>query len=90
MRTNFKKLLTKKNDMKNLQQCTHCLMVVSKDDNTCPSCGEAINLSQPEAASGCYEPYLNQKNKPLDITDIEKIAVTAIWFLIGFGIGLIF
>lgn len=75
--------------MKNLQQCTKCVMMVSKDDTTCPSCGEAINLDIPEAASGCYEPDLDAKSKPIDNSDVERIIVTAIWFLIGFGVGFI-
>lgn len=74
--------------MKKLQQCTKCLMVVSKDDTTCPSCGEAINLDTPEAASGCYEP--EPEDKGLNATDSERIIITLIWFLFGFIVGLIF
>lgn len=74
--------------MKNLQQCPHCVMTVSKLDTTCPSCGEAVNLGLPEAASGCYEPEV--KNKGLSIDDKESLIVSAIWFLFGFIAGLIF
>lgn len=78
--------------MKKLQQCQHCVMVICKDDTTCPSCGEAVKIDTPEAASGCYEPEIKEESVSEKFNDdlVMDIVTNFIWLAVGFVLGSMF
>ena len=60
--------------------CPYCYTAINETDTTCCSCGQAVNLTPPQAAHGCCE--CDDTNQEKDQT-LEKILWAAIFAVIG-------